>query len=269
MAASDVPRTVLVTGASAGIGRALARAFAAAGHDLVLVARRGDVLRALAEELRAAHGIRACDVPLDLTAPGSVDALLTALAERRLAVDVLVNNAGVLEAGAFRMTEPEALARMVELNVGVPTLLTRALLDPMLARGWGRVLNVASVAGFQPVPGIGAYAATKAYVLSLTESLAEELRGTGVCVTALCPGLTDTDMAQQVGRVNPGLQIPRALLADVDDVAREGVAACLRGEVLRVPGLANRLGTLWSQLQPRWLVRTLGGVVGRRLLADR
>ncbi|MEE4360215.1 MAG: SDR family oxidoreductase [Pseudomonadales bacterium] len=262
-------RTVLVTGASAGIGQALARQFAAAGHDLVLVARRADALRALAEELRARHGVRAVDLPLDLAQARAADALLVALEQRQLSVDILVNNAGVLEAGAFRLANPEDLERMIQLNVSALTLIARALLEPMVSRGWGRILNVASVAGFQPVPGLATYAATKAFVLALTEAMSEELKGTGVTVTALCPGITDTEMAQRVNDVNPALAIPPAFMSSVEAVAREGFEATMKGEVIRVPGLANRLGTLWTQVQPRWLVRTLGGIVGRRLLADR
>jgi short-subunit dehydrogenase len=264
------PRTVLVTGASAGIGRALAETFAARGHDLVLVARRGDVLRELAEELAARHGVAATAIPLDLSVRRAAEELLVGVRQRDLHVDVLVNNAGVLETGPFHMTEPDALHRLVMLNVAATTQLSRAFVEPMIERGWGRILNVASVAGFQPVAGLGAYAATKAYVLSLTESMSEELRGTGVRVTALCPGLTDTDMVGQVGDLDPRVGLmPRWLLSSPDAVAREGYAACMRGEAIRVPGLANRLGTLWSQTQPRWVVRTLGGLVSRSFLRER
>lgn len=270
MARTADPRTVLVTGASAGIGRALADAFAGQGHDLVLVARRVDVLRDLAEELAARHGVSVTPIAMDLSVRRAAEELAVAVRQRDLHVDVLVNNAGVLEAGPFRTMDPDALHRLVMLNVAGLTQLSRVFVEPMCERGWGRILNVASVAGFQPVPGLAAYAATKAFVLSLTEAMSEELRGTGVRVTALCPGLTDTDMVGQVGAADPRVaELPRALLSSPEDVAREGVAACMRGEVIRVPGLANRLGTLWSQVQPRWLVRTLGGMVGRAMLSGR
>ena len=266
---SDVSRTVLITGASAGIGRSLAEVFAANGHDLILVARRVEALRELAASLSERHGIRAVDIPIDLSVRRSADELAVSVRQRDLVVDVLVNNAGVAEAGRFEHADADALHRMVMLNVAGLTQLTRTFLPGMRERGWGRVLNVASVAGFQPVVGLATYAATKAYVLSLTEALAEELRGTGLRVTALCPGLTDTDMADQVTTLGPGVpEVPSLFLASPEAVAREGYQAFMRGEVLRVPGVANRLGTAWSQIQPRWLVRTLGGLVGRRLLDD-
>lgn len=263
-------RTVLITGASAGIGRALAKEFASQGHDLILVARSVDALRDLAAELGTLHGIRALDIPLDLSSRRSASELALAVKQRDLEVDVLVNNAGVLEAGAFRLADPDALYQMLQLNTQTLTQLTRLFVGPMVERGFGRVLNVASVAAFQPVTGLAAYAASKAYVLSLSEALNEELRGSGVSVTTLCPGLTDTDMALQANQINADLPpIPPMMLSSVESVAREGYRACMRGEALRVPGLANRLGTFWSQVQPRWVVRTLGGLVGRQMLKER
>lgn len=267
---NEQQRTVLVTGASAGIGRALALEFARNGHDLILVARRLDALRELGATIRETHGVKAVEIPMDLSVRRASDELAVAVRQRDLRVDVLVNNAGVAESGPFARMSGDALHRLVMLNVAGVTLLTRAFLDPMLERGWGRILNVASIAGFQPVTGLAAYAASKAYVLSLTEALAEELRGTGVRASALCPGLTDTDMAGQIQDMAGDLpDVSNLFLASPESVAREGYAACMRGEVIRVPGLANRLGTAWSQVQPRWLVRTLGGLVGRQFLAER
>ncbi|HSG88497.1 MAG TPA: SDR family oxidoreductase [Pseudomonadales bacterium] len=269
MSSADA-RTVLITGASAGIGKALAHVFAAHGHDLVLVARRVELLRELAVELRERHGVRVFDIPLDLTVRRSADELMVAVRQRDLHIDVLVNNAGVAESGAFSEMEGDALHRLVMLNVAGPTQLSRVFLPAMLEAGWGRILNVASVAGFQPVPGLAAYAASKAYVLSLTEAMTEELRGSGVRVTALCPGLTATDMADQIAEIGPAApELAGLFMASAEDVAKEGYAACMRGEAIRVTGMANRLGTLWSQVQPRWVVRTLGGLVGRQLLARR
>lgn len=266
---SETKRTVLVTGASAGIGRSLAHEFASHGHDVILVARRVEALRELADDIRARHGVAATDIAIDLSVRRAADELAVAVRQRDLAVDVLVNNAGVAAAGAFSRMTGDELHRMIMLNVVGVTLLSRAFLDPMLDRGWGRILNVASIAGFQPVTGLAAYAATKAYVLSLTEALSEELKGTGVGVCALCPGLTDTDMAGQIGQLSAELpEVPSAFMSSPEQVAREGYVACMRGEVLRVPGVANRLGTAWAQVQPRWLVRTLGGLVGRQLLRD-
>lgn len=261
---------VLITGASAGIGRALAACFAAGGHDLILVARREQVLQQLAAELNERHGVKVVPIAMDLASPQAPQQLQQIVQQHGLEVDVLVNNAGVLEAGAFRLSDPEAVQRMLRLNVLALTGLTHAFLAGMVERGYGRVLNVASVAAFQPVVGLAAYAATKAYVLSLSEALGEELRGSGVTVTALCPGLTDTDMAQQTQALHPDLPaIPPLLLSSVEQVAAEGYAACMAGEALRVPGWANRMGTLWSQLQPRWVLRRLGGLFGRQLLQRR
>lgn len=261
------PRTVLVTGASAGIGSALATEFARHGHDLVLVARRVEALKALAGELSERHGVRATVIPMDLSVRRAADELAVAVRQRDLHVDVVVNNAGIAESGAFRDMDGDGIHRLLMLNVAAMTQLSRAFLPDMLAADWGRILNVASTAGFQPLPGLAVYAASKAYVLSFTEALTEELRGTGVRATALCPGLTATDMADQVsGFGNAPPELPSVLLSSPDAVAREGYAACMRGEAIRVPGLANRLGTLWSQVQPRWVVRTLGGAVGRQLL---
>ena len=268
---SEAPRTALVTGASAGIGRALAIEFARNGHDLVLVARRIEALRELAAMLRTEYDVRAVEIPMDLSVRRAADELARAVRSRDLVVDVLVNNAGIAASGPFAEAEGDELHRMIMINVASLTLLSRAFLEPMLERGWGRILNVASVAGFQPVTGLAAYAAGKAYVLSLTEALAEELRGTGVRVGALCPGLTKTDMADQIGELAGDLpaELTGLFLASPEQVARDGYAACMRGEVIHVTGLANRLGTAWSQVQPRWLVRRLGGVLGRQFLADR
>lgn len=267
---TEQKRTVLVTGASAGIGRALALEFARHGHDLVLVARRLDALRELAATVREEHGVKAVEIPMDLSVRRAAEELAVAVRQRDLVVDVLVNNAGIAESGPFARMSGDDLHRLVMLNVAGVTLLSRAFLDPMLDRGWGRILNVASVAGFQPVTGLAAYAASKAYVLSLTEALSEELKGTGVRVGALCPGLTDTDMADQIqGAASDLPEVPNVFLASPESVAREGYTACMRGEVIRVPGLANRLGTAWTQVQPRWLVRTLGGLVGRQFLSER
>jgi len=262
--------TALVTGASAGIGRELARVFASHGWDLALAARRRDALEALAVELRAEHGRTVRVLPCDLLEPDAVPGLFAALEGAGEPVEVLVNNAGAIEMGAFADTGTDALDRLVELNVRAVTALARTFLTPMLGRGRGRILNVASVASFQPIPSMAVYAATKAYVLSLTEALSEELSGTGVTVTALCPGLTVTDMVSKVRDTNEYASwIPELLMSDAGDVAAAGYAACMAGRVIEVPGLGNAALTHWSRFQPRWLVRGLGGLVGRRFLARR
>ena len=263
----SVQGTALVTGASAGIGRELARVFASHGWDLVVVARRTDALEELAEELRKEHRAEVYVRARDLLAPGAPQDLYSDLAADGIEVDVLVNDAGAIEVGAFVDTELAALERVVELNTRVLTAMTRSFLPAMRTRGNGRILNLASVAAFQPVPALAAYGATKAFVLSLSEALSEELAGTGITVTALCPGLTVTNMVDKVRATSERANlIPEFLMSDAADVARAGYAACMAGRSIEVPGLGNAVLTNWSRFQPRWLVRSIGGLVGRRFL---
>ena len=184
--------------------------------------------------------------------------------EQGLRVDILVNNAGVLISGAFKAQETRRVLELVQLNVAALTALTSLFLPPMLERRDGRILNVASVASFQPVPMLGVYAATKAYVLSLTESLSEELRGSGVTITALCPGMTDTSMVRG-SDMGSRFEIPPMMLSSPEEVARAGYRALMAGRTIEVPGFANQMATNWVQTQPRWLVRALGGMMGRGL----
>ncbi len=256
----------LVTGASSGIGAALARCFAAGGHDVVLVARREAPLRDLAADLAAAHGVRAWAQPADLARPEAAGELAAAMRAARRPVDVLVNCAGVLDVGPFTGMAASRHRELIDLNVAAPTALLAHFLPPMLRRGRGRILNIASIAAFQPVPTLATYAATKAYLLSLTESLAEELQGAGVTVTALCPGITATPMVDAAGRARPALRrLPGIVVGDADAVAAEGYAACLRGDVICVPGALNRATVVAGRALPKWLVRRVGGAVARRL----
>ena len=268
MAKTPLPEqlTALITGASSGIGAALATCFARDGHRLVLVARSEDKLQAMAAELRAEHRTSVDVLPADLSLPGAAAALATALRRKRRAVDVLVNNAGVLEQGAFTAIDAARHRQMIALNVAGFTEMLAAFVPAMVERGHGRVLNVASIAAFQPLPGLATYAATKAYVLSLTESLAEELRDTGVSVTALCPGITATAMLGRATALDPRLgRLPGFVVGDVAAVAAEGYRACLAGQVITVPGAVNRAATLASRATPRWLLRRITGAFGRKL----
>ncbi len=256
---------VLITGASAGIGAELARVFAKHGHKLALVARSEDKLKSLAAELKADFQTDAIVVPADLSTAKGVTTVVAALDKRQVEIDILVNNAGVLEVGNFCDTPTDDLLNLVNLNIAALTHLTSLLLPRMVERKLGRVLNVASLAAFQPLPSMGAYAASKAYVLALTEALSEELRGTGVKVTALCPGLTDTDMVAGIkARSTTAASMPSILISDPKDVAREGYRALMAGRVIHVPGLPNRLSAAWAQITPRWLTRTLTGFAVRR-----
>jgi len=257
---------VLITGASAGIGAEFARVFAANGYDLILVARREDRLNTLREEL-AATGADIIVITKDLSLKTAARALHQEVKKRGLHIDVLVNNAGIAYGGAFTAMDTDEVVRMVLVNAAALAMLTRLFVTDMVARRAGRILNVASLSAFQAVPSMSLYAATKAFVLSFSEGLAEELRGTGVTVTALCPGVTDTEMVNDIAPPGGAFpEVPAFLISDVNSVAKEGYDACVAGEVVRVPGIANQLSALWSQTQPRWFTRTLSGIFSRQFL---
>ncbi len=250
--------TVLITGASAGIGQELAGCFAQGGYDLVLVARGVEKLEALAESLRNAHGVQVYVEPADLSKSGAPKKLFDALKTKTITVDILVNNAGVLEQGAFVDMTPKRHQELINLNVSVLTDMLAHFLPPMVERGRGRILNVGSTSAFQPVPWLATYAATKAYVLSLTESLSEELKDTGVTATAFCPGFTATKMMTDEMSKLPGF-----LVGDVKEVAKEGYEACVKGDVIRVPGLVNLALVQTTQAMPKWLARRISGYFTR------
>ena len=263
---SETNETVLITGASSGIGEALAWVFAEHGHDMILVARSAGKLDQLADELAAEHNVMVSVRPLDLAEPDSAGDLARVLHREGQQVDILVNNAGVLEHGAFVDMAPEDHQRMVQLNVAGLTAILAHFVPSMADRESGRVLNVASIGAFQPVPSLATYAATKAYVLSLSESLAEELAGTGVSVTALCPGVTATNMVATAQQKSGGLKIPDFIVGDVQDVAAQGYRACLKGDAICVPGAVNLAATLTGRATPKWLLRRISGVMARYTL---
>lgn len=256
---------VLVTGASAGIGAELAREFASHGHSLVLVARSRDKLDALAGELRAAHDTDSLVIEADLSDSAQLVAVVEQLHDENIDVDILVNNAGIIDIGPFADAAPDKLQQIIAVNIAATTALTSLLLPSMLERRFGRILNVSSLAGFQPVPSMAVYAASKAYVLSLTESLAEELRATGVSVTALCPGLTNTSMVASIKASSDTAKwTPSFLISDPKSVARQAYAALMMGQTVVVPGLPNQVAAAWSQVTPRWLLRTVTGFAVRQ-----
>ena len=256
--------TALITGASSGIGEALARRFARGGFDLVLVARSADKLAVLAKHLAATHKVKVTVVPADLCRPGAAHTLATRMRRARRAIDVLVNCAGVMQHGAFVAQAPARHQQLIDLNVSALTAMLAHFLPAMVARGRGRILNVASIAAFQPVPSLATYAATKAYVLSLSEALAQELEGTGVTVTALCPGITATPMLAAATAASPGLaQLPGIVISDVEDVANAGYQACINGDVIVVPGVLNQAAILAGRVAPKWLLRSISGAIGR------
>ena len=253
MAAEKRRNMALITGASGGIGEELANRCAAHGYDLVLVARSEDRLRKLAGDLTGQHEIRAVVLRADLADPAAPHRLYEELTAQGIEVDVLINNAGFGLQGPFAEMDVEAITAMLQVNIAALTLLTRLLLPPMIRKGRGRVLNVASTAAFVPGPFMAEYYASKAYVLSLTEALANELQGTGVTATALCPGPTSTGFADHAGVAHANLFQSRVMA--VEQVAREGFEGMLRGQTVVIPGARNR-----------WLAR-LSGLAPRSLLA--
>ena len=244
-------RTALVTGASSGLGVEYAKLLANDGCDVVLVARSEDKLRAVAAELEQ-RGVRSLVYPADLSRPGAPSALFDALVRDGVTVDILVNNAGLGYVGAFRESELSSELEMVEVNVTSLTALTHLFVPGMVARGFGQVLNIASTAAFQAGPGMSVYFATKAYVVSFSEGIAHELRGTGVTVTAHCPGATHTGFAAVAGAGDTLLF--KGAVATADSVARHGYVAMRRGRVLSIHGLLNRLMYWGGLLTPRWLL---------------
>jgi short-subunit dehydrogenase len=255
--------TALVTGASSGIGTDLARCFARDGADVVLLARSEDALRALAEELEAEHGVTAHVLPADLSAPDAAATIDAELDEREIAVDVLVNNAGYGARGRFAERDEDEQMGMVHVNVTALTQLTHRLLPAMIERGRGGVLNVASTAAFQPGPHMSVYYATKAYVLSFTEGLAGEVDGTGVTITCLAPGPTETSFADRADmRDTPLFEMDVAMSAA--DVAQAGYEGFRAGRTLVVPGLANKASVVLSRFTPRRLARKITGWLQER-----
>lgn len=254
----------LVTGASGGIGEELARQLAARGHDLVLVARSTRKLQSLADELATKHSITAHVLIADLGHAGAGHEITAELAAKGLDIDVLVNNAGFADFGEMWKADAPKLDSMIALNMAVLTELMHDLIPSMVSRGHGRVMNVASTAAFFPGPLMGVYYATKAYVLSLSEATHEELKGTGVTVTALCPGPTQSGFqaaaAMESSKLVKGRNMPTA-----QHVAELGVAAMLKGKPVAVIGGKNKL----SVLSPRFLPRSMvPGMVKRAQAAS-
>ena len=244
----------LVTGASAGLGSEFARQLSAKGYRLVLVARRKNRLDALAAELGHARSVAS-----DLSAPGAAAALMADLAAHDETVSLLVNNAGFGLGGKFAALDGPRQREMIDLNCGALVELAHAALPDMLAKKRGAILNVASTAAFQPGPGMAVYFATKAFVLSFSEALHEELRGSGVTVTVLCPGPTATEFGEVAG-FGPGGQFEKIAMraSDVVSAAIEGVAA---GRAIVIPGLLNKVGAQGHRLLPRGLLRRVAGMV--------
>lgn len=241
----------LVTGASSGIGECFARELAARRRDLILVARSGDKLEALARELRSKHGIAAEALPFDLSAPGAASELAGVVEQRGLEVDLLINNAGFGRRGAFQKLSLERQSEMIRLNVEAVVELSYRLLPSMIAKRRGAIINVSSTASFQPIPWTIVYAATKSFVTSFSLGLAEEVREHGITVVTLCPGGTETNFfeANQYGtRKLPGGLQP------VGEVVAAALDRLDRGGGLVVPRFFNKFGVFVQRFIPRSLV---------------
>ena len=253
--------TVLITGASSGIGLELARCFAADGCRLILLARSTAALDTLAANLRREFAIEVIVLTCDLAQSDSPKAIFAELQSRNVTVDVLVNNAGFGANGAFAELSLERQLAMVQVNITALMELTARFLPGQIARNRGGVLNVGSMAGFQPGPGMTVYFATKAFVLSFTEALAEELRATRLTISALCPGPTDSNF----GAVARGEKRRQQEVKKMSSraVAEAGHRAYRRRNIIVIPGMANKCMVFLIRLLPRWVPRRIVGIYNR------
>lgn len=248
--------TALITGASAGLGAEFARLFARDKYDLVLVARRAAKLTELADELRRQHAITVKTIPLDLGLPQAAQSLFEETQRNAVQVDILVNNAGYGLSGRFADMPLEEAYGQIQLNITALTLLTRLYLGPMLERRSGRIMNIASTAAFVPGPRMAVYYATKAYVLSFTEAIADELRNSDVTVTCFCPGATVTEF-QKRAQTEEARLFKRLPPMDAKTVAALGYRALMDGKTLAVAGFLNWLLAESVRFAPRKLVTTI------------
>lgn len=241
--------TALITGASEGIGYELTKIFAENGYDVVMVARSEDKMREIADELEGGFGVSAQVIKKDLSVPGSSEEVYDEAPDR---VDVLVNNAGIGTCGFFHENEVGREVETARLNVETPTHLTRLFLEDMVERDEGRILNVSSMAAFQPGPTMAVYYATKAYLLSFSEAISNELKDTGVSVTALCPGPTETAFIQKAGeqnsRINEGEKMSQRTVAEA------GYEGLMKEKNVVVPGFKNRMLVRLTKIAPKSLV---------------
>jgi short-subunit dehydrogenase len=246
----------LITGASGGIGHDLAILAAGEGKNLVLAARSADKLDQLAETIRKNTKAEIISISVDLSEESGVKKLISEISTKNIQIDSLINNAGFGDFGDFASADLSKNMEMIRLNISALTQLTHFALQGMLKAGNGKIMNVASTAAFMPGPGMAVYYASKAYVLSFSEALTRELKGTGVTVTALCPGPTDTDFASSAGL---GKSLMHRMLppATSMEVAKAGYKAMMKGKAIEIPGFMNKMSTLTPRFTPRSLVRNL------------
>ena len=250
-------KTVLVTGASGGIGYELAKLFARDGYNLVLVARNAGELGKIASQLTSEHGVSVKIIAKDLSSPASPQQIFDEVQADGIDIDILVNNAGFGTYGSFRDTNLKDELEMMQVNMVSPTHLTKLFLPGMISRGYGRIMNVSSMAAFQPGPLLAVYCASKSYVLSISEALAEELSGTGVTVTALCPGPVSTGFARRAKTERTKIMM-RGLLNRVweaKDVAAIGYHGLMKGKAVVIPGKRYIISTFIVRWVPRKLAR--------------
>lgn len=253
----------IVTGASAGLGIEFAKLFVQDGHQVVLVARRKEQLEAVADSLKAIFpNSKAYVIGMDLGSPGAGKRLFERTQSLGLKIDFLVNNAGFGEAGDFSKLSIDRQLQMIDLNVRTLVELTHLYLPSMRENGFGRILNVGSVAGFQPGPFMATYYATKAFVNSFSEALHKELSGTGVSCTVLAPGATATEFAK-VAKVDDATLLFKGVVANSQPVVRAGYNAMMKGDALVVPGLVNKIIVQSLRVSPRFLVRHLAARLNR------
>jgi len=249
--------TALVTGASSGIGAEIARELARRGHHVTLAARREERLRTLAEEISNDLGGEAEVVACDLSDPSERERLLAEIGRSGRAVEILVNNAGFGGTGDFATSDRDRILKMVRLNVEAVADLAGRAVEGMVRRGRGAIINIASTAAFQPLPGQAAYGATKAFVLSLSEAIQSELGGTGVTVTAVCPGPVRTEFMDVAGLDEAEDKTPDLIWMTPEQIAREAISGAERNKRVVVPGPLNRAGAIAGQHAPRALALPL------------
>jgi short-subunit dehydrogenase len=248
-------KTALITGATTGIGLELTKLLAADGYDLVLVARHENRLRHIATDLQSQFNASVKVIAKDLAVAGNAENLARQLQEENVSVHILVNNAGFGISGAFTKIDFQLEFEMIQLNVMSLVILTKLFANEMVQRRRGRILNIASTAGFQPGPFMAIYYATKAFVLSFSEGLAEELKDSGVTVTALCPGPTATQFSKRAKMERSALFKGDLMpVLDAAAVAKIGYRGLHKGQRIVIPGLANKIGVLALRFSPRWLV---------------
>lgn len=255
--------TALITGASSGIGAAFAHALAAQGADLILVARSADKLQALAQELRTAHQRRVEVLVADLSEPSPGARIASGVAGLGMQVDLLINNAGFGVARSFHKVTPQRHQEMMALNMSAVVDLIHAFLPAMVERANGAIINVASAAAFQPIPFMSVYAASKSFVLSLSEGLSVEYRAKGIAVLAVCPGPVDTPFFEATGTPNLRSRMPDSLMMTPDRVVTDALKALASGRPVVIPGRLNRLMTSFPRFVPRdWVAKAVGRSLG-------